>query len=86
MSSETPPAHDSPETPDWPQLVNQWLHEPAIRWTLLAAVIGTLAALVLLTAIGGPLALAVIFGPLGGKGGYALIHHIRSRHDDPNDT
>lgn len=87
MPSLTPPDHGSPDTPSlpsWSELVNQLARESAIRWTLFAAFISTLAAVVLLVAIGGPLTIAAIFALFSGGGGLTL-HRIRSR-DESNGT
>jgi hypothetical protein len=82
MPEPTPPA-DTPVHPpgpaSWLEFVDRWLHEPAIRRTLFAAFLVTLATLVLIVVAGGPLALACIFGPLSGGTGYALWRAKRSR-------
>jgi hypothetical protein len=71
---------EKPDTADWVEFVDRWLHDVAIRWTLFAAFVCTLATVVLLVVVGGPLALACIFGPLvGGTGSYAAWRRIRDR-------
>jgi hypothetical protein len=82
MASVAPdnPAGDPPGS-RWPELFNRWLHDQAIRRTLLVAFLSTLVALVVLPLTGGPFALAYVFGHLSGGTGYAICRALRRRRD-----
>jgi hypothetical protein len=44
---------DKPPLPPWLQLIDKWLHNPAILFTLLSAFLALLAALVLIAGLAG---------------------------------